>query len=359
MPDLTSVTVRRRRSWWLAPLFLLAAVGVIGGVGQAERTPSPLDNLPRGMDSTTAVELSEQLPQDSGTSAVVLYTADQGTLSDQAIGQLRARYPASDQGPGLVVSDDGTAAIAVVSGTETGATAIADKVAEIRQEAAEGLPAGVSSAVTGPAAIQADLAAVFEGADLTLLLATATVVAVLLLITYRSPFLWLVPLTVVGVADQLAATLATHALSLGGLAWDESTVGILSVLVFGAGTDYALLLISRYRDELRTTEDRYAAMRHALRRTAESIIASATTVVLGLLTLLLSLVPATRGLGLACAVGILVAASFALVVLPTVLVLFGRWVFWPVVPRVGQPTLVDSDRSLWRRIGTVLANQVR
>ncbi|MEZ5093772.1 MMPL family transporter [Nocardioides sp.] len=309
------------------------------------------------MDSTTAVELSEQLPQDSGTSAVVLYTADQGTLSDQAIGQLQARYPASDQGPGLVVSDDGTAAIAVVPVTETGATAIADKVAEIRQEAAEALPAGVSSAVTGPAAIQADLAAVFEGADLTLLLATATVVAVLLLITYRSPFLWLVPLTVVGVADQLAATLATHALSLGGLAWDESTVGILSVLVFGAGTDYALLLISRYRDELRTTEDRYAAMRHALRRTAESIIASATTVVLGLLTLLLSLVPATRGLGLACAVGILVAASFALVVLPTVLVLFGRWVFWPVVPRVGQQTLVESDRSLWRRIGNAVARR--
>jgi putative drug exporter of the RND superfamily len=357
MTDLTKLTVRRRRSVWLAPLFLLAAIAVIVGVGQAERTPSPLDNLPDGLDSTTVVELSDQLPQESGSTAVVLYTADEGKLSAQAIQELEARYPSSDRGPGLMVSDDGTAAIAVVPVMEQGATAIADKVAEIRDQAAQDLPDGVSSAVTGPAAIQADLAAVFEGADVTLLLATASVVAVLLLITYRSPFLWLIPLTVVAVADQLAATLATHALKLGGLSWDESTVGILSVLVFGAGTDYALLLISRYRDELRTTEDRYAAMRHALGRTAESIIASATTVVLGLLTLLLSLVPATRGLGLACAVGILVAATYALVVLPTVLVLFGRWVFWPVVPRVGQQTLVESDRSLWRRIGNAVAQR--
>lgn len=359
MPDLTSLTVRRGRSWWLAPLFLVAALAVIGGLGQAERTPSPLDNLPEGMDSTTVVGLSDELPQESGSTAVVLYTADEGPLSADAVTALEQRHPATDRGPGLLVSDDGTAAIAVVPVTEEGATEIADRVGEIREEAAQDLPAGVSSAVTGPAAIQADLAAVFEGADITLLLATASVVALLLLITYRSPILWLVPLTVVAIADQLAAVLATHALKIGGLAWDESTVGILSVLVFGAGTDYALLLISRYRDELRTTDDRYAAMRHALRRTAESVIASATTVVLGLLTLLLSLVPATRGLGLACAVGIVIAASYALVVLPAVLVLFGRWVFWPLVPRVGQRTLVESDRSLWRRIGNAVARRPR
>ncbi len=357
MPDLTNHTVRRGRSWWLALLFLIATGAVIGGVGQAERTPSPLDNLPEGLDSTTVVELSRELPQDSGSIAVVLYTADEGTLSSSALDQLRARYPGSDRGPGLQVSDDGTAAIAVVPVLEEGATEIADRVTEIRSEAAQDLPDAVTSQVTGPAAIQADLAAVFQGADVTLLLATATVVAVLLLITYRSPILWLVPLTVVGVADQLAGTLATHALKLGGLSWDESTIGILSVLVFGAGTDYALLLISRYRDELRSTEDRYAAMRHALRRTAESVFASATTVVLGLLTLLLSVVPATRGLGLACAVGVVVAATYALVVLPAVLVVFGRWVFWPLVPRVGQQMLVDSERSLWRRVGNAVARR--
>ena len=157
-------------------------------------------------------------------------------------------------------------------------------------------------------------------------------------------------------ADRLAAVLATQVLAAFEIAWDESTVGILSVLVFGAGTDYALLLISRYRDELRSTEDRFAAMAQALRRTAEAVLSSATTVVLGLLTLLLSLIPTTRGLGLACAVGVVVAAAFVLVVLPAALVVFGRWIFWPKVPRVGQAPLVES-RSLWRRVGDRVAGR--
>ncbi|WP_344342195.1 MMPL family transporter, partial [Streptomyces rhizosphaericus] len=166
------------------------------------------------------------------------------------------------------------------------------------------VPDGVTGQVTGPAAVQADLAAVFDGADFRLLGATALVVALLLILTYRSPILWVIPLAVVGVADRLAAVLSTQAMEVLGVAWDESTVGILSVLVFGAGTDYALLLISRYRDELKVEESRHRAMATAVRRTAEAVVASSVTVLLGLLTLLLSLVPTTRGLGLACAIGI-------------------------------------------------------
>ncbi len=224
----------------------------------------------------------------------------------------------------------------------------------MRAAAKADLPDGLTAQVTGPAAVQADLAAVFDGANTRLLAATASVVALLLVITYRSPLLWLVPLTVVGVADQLAAVAATRVLAATDVLWDESTIGILSVLVFGAGTDYALLLISRYRDELRTTEDRRAAMAHAVRRTAEAVISSASTVVLGLLTLLLSAFPATRGLGLACAVGVVIAATFALVVLPAALVVFGRWIFWPKVPHVGQSSLADS-RSFWRRVGDAVS----
>jgi putative drug exporter of the RND superfamily len=353
--DLTSLTVRRRRSWWISLLLLVAAVAAIGLLGEADRQAATTDNLPQNRDSTTVVELSDELPQTEGSSAVILYTADSGTLTEEALATLSERYPAGDRGPGLVVADDGTAAIAVVPVLETDAVEIADRVTEIRTEAADGLPDGVTSQVTGPAAVQADLAAVFDGADLRLLLTTASVVAVLLLITYRSPLLWLVPLTVVAVADRLAAVLATHTLAFFSVAWDESTIGILSVLVFGAGTDYALLLISRYRDELRTTADRYEAMRHALRRTAEAVLSSAVTVFVGLLTLLLSLIPSTRGLGLACAVGIVVAAFFALVVLPATLVLFGRWIFWPLVPRQGQQQLVDSPTSLWHRVGSLVA----
>ncbi|MBN8883128.1 MAG: MMPL family transporter, partial [Salana multivorans] len=140
------------------------------------------------------------------------------------------------------------------------------------------------------------------------------------------------------------------------VAWNESTVGILSVLVFGAGTNYALLLISRYRDELRVREDRREAMRVAVRRTVEPVTASAGTVVVGVLALLLSLVPTTRGLGLACAVGIVVAALFVLGCLPSALVLLPRGVFWPREPRVGESTAAQS-RSVWRRVGEVVARR--
>ena len=239
---------------------------------------------------------------------------------------------------------------------DTGAAGVADAVAQLRAQLRADLPDGVTAQVTGPAAIEADLSAVFDGADGTLLLTTAGVVALLLLLTYRSPILWIVPLAVVGTADQVAAALATHTLALVDVPWDESTVGILSVLVFGAGTDYALLLISRYRDELKLHEDRYDAIRRALSATAEAVLSSSTTVVVGLLTLLLSVFPTTRGLGLACAVGVVVAATAVLVVLPCALVVCGRWVFWPLVPRVGQPTLVDS-RGLWRRVGDIVGRR--
>ncbi len=256
----------------------------------------------------------------------------------------------------LTVSKDGTAALGIVQVPSSDAAVVGDDVTAIRDTLSTGLPPGVTAQVTGPAGIQADLAAVFDGANLRLLLATATVVAVLLIITYRSPVLWLIPLTVVGVADQLAAVLATHALAALGLAWDGSTTGILSVLVFGAGTDYALLLISRYRDELHRYDDRRAAMAHALPRTAEAVLASAATVVVGLLTLTLSLFPTTRGLGVACAIGVVTAAFFVLVVLPAALVVFGRWIFWPRVPRPGQTALTEG-RSPWRRVGDAVARR--
>ncbi len=357
MRDLSTWMVHRGRSWWVAVALVVVAMATIGVLGEAERTASATDNLPAGLDSTTVVELQDELPQSEGSTAVILFTADEGTLSAAALDSLDQAYGASAAGSGLVVSEDGTAAITVVPVTSSDATDVADAVADLRSDAADAAPDGVTSQVTGPAAVVADLAAVFDGANTRLLLTTAGVVGILLLITYRSPLLWLVPLIVVGIADRLAAVLATHTLRLADVAWDESTVGILSVLVFGAGTDYALLLISRYRDELKRTEDRYAAMRAALTRTAEAVLSSAATVVVGLLTLLLSLVPATRGLGLACAVGILVAAFYALVVLPTVLVLFGRWIFWPLSPRVGQQTLVESDRSIWRRVGDQVAKR--
>jgi RND superfamily putative drug exporter len=340
---------------------LLLAVGLIVGLGEGTRERTSLDSLPEGYDSTQGTALRDALPEDDASVAVVLWTSDEGQLSPEAVADLGRQaaqlgaVPAGPTGP-VTVAEDGTAAIAVVPVESTSATENADMVTELRDTLTADRPDGVTSQVTGPAAVEADLAAVFQGADTNLLLVTAGVVALLLLITYRSPILWLIPLTVVGIADRLAAVLATQVMAVLDVAWDESTVGILSVLVFGAGTDYALLLISRYRDELRAHESRHEAMTVAVRRTAEAVLSSSTTVVLGLLTLLLSVVPTTRGLGLACAIGVVVAATFVLLVLPAVLVLFGRWVFWPRVPHVGEPALVDTD-SLWHKVGARVARR--
>ncbi len=348
------------RKWVAGLLALFAILGagaVIGLVGQAESPATGTAALPNGTDSRRAAELRDQLPQDEGSAAVVLYSSDEPLTPDElALVQERARTLPGATGAPPVVAEDGTAATVFIPVTTKDAVETADVVTDLRSVAKADLPEGLTAQVTGPAAIQADLAAVFDGANVRLLAATASVVAILLIITYRSPFLWLVPLTVVGVADQLAAVLATHTLVAFDVLWDESTIGILSVLVFGAGTDYSLLLISRYRDELRFTQDRRDAMAVALRRTTEAVLSSATTVVLGLLTLLLSLFPATRGLGLACAVGVVVAATFALVVLPAALVVFGRWIFWPKVPHVGQTGLADGQ-SFWRRVGNAVAKR--
>ncbi len=360
-PDRISPLLRPRIAWLVALLPLLLAGALIAGLGEGERERTSLDALPAGFDSTQGTELRDALPDEGAATAVVLWTSDEAELGGDAVGAITEQagalgaVPSGPQGP-VTVSEDGTAALAVVPVESTSATENADRVEELRDTLGEDVPDGVTSQVTGPAAVEADLSAVFDGANTNLLLTTAGVVALLLLLTYRSPVLWLIPLTVVGVADRLAAILATQSLALVDVAWDESTVGILSVLVFGAGTDYALLLISRYRDELRSHESRHVAMSVAVRRTAEAVLSSATTVVLGLLTLLLSVVPTTRGLGLACAIGVVVAAAFALLVLPAALVLFGRWVFWPRVPHVGEAALVDTD-SFWHKVGARVARR--
>ena len=319
-----------RASAVVSALMLGLGVLLIVGLGSATHQAQADDQLPEGYDSTRAAQLSAQLPDEDNSTAVVLFT---GEVDRQTSGRLNAvvndlsvdRVGVPDQEAAVIPSEDGKAAISILTVDATGATETADAVEALRTQLDDAVPEGVEAQVTGPAAIQADLAAVFDGADFRLLAATASVVAILLVITYRSPILWVVPLVVVGIADQVASVLATQALALLSVPWDESTTGILSVLVFGAGTDYALLLISRYRDELRTHEDRREAMRVALRRTSHAVLASATTVVLGVLSLVLSAFPTTRGLGIACAVGIVVAATFALVALPATLVLFGRW----------------------------------
>lgn len=347
----------------LGVLILACGVAVVMGLGTADRTTERTKQLPVGYQSTQAADLAAAAPSGDGTAAVLLITAADGAaLPAETVAAARGILLGLDlpavSGPlggpaGIEVSENGDALLATVIISAVEASELEPIVADLRETLREAAPEPLRAEVTGPAAIQADLAQVFDGANVRLLTATASVVALLLILTYRSPVLFLVPLTVIGIADQAASSIATHVVEALGISWDGSTTGILSVLVFGAGTNYALLLISRYRDELRSVEDRYQAMRTALARTAEPVLASASTVVIGLLCLVFSIIPTTRGLGVACAVGIVVAAFYALVALPAVLVLFGRWIFWPRRPEPGAAELADQQ-TIWSRIGDLV-----
>jgi RND superfamily putative drug exporter len=253
--------------------------------------------------------------------------------------------------PPATVSDDNTTAVITVPMDEIDdVDPRAERIAEIRALAIEDMPAGMVSYVTGPEGFQVDLSGVFAGADFTLILATVIIVILLLLVTYRSPILWIVPLAVVGTADGMAGQIGRNVAAFFDITADGSITGILSVLVFGAGTNYALLLIARYREELMVFEDRHEAMAKALKGAGPAIIASGGTVVLALLTLSFAELGGNRALGIVCASGVVVAMISALGVLPAAIVVFGRGLFWPFVPRFGDVN--KSETGWWARLGT-------
>ncbi|MCA2333581.1 MMPL family transporter, partial [Mycobacterium avium] len=251
-------------------------------------------------------------------------------------------------------SRDGKAALGIVPlSTTLSGLALNDAVSALRTAAARGLAADLQVHVTGGPAFGADIASAFTHANVTLLAVTASVVALLLIATYRSPVLWLVPLLVVAFADRVAAAVGTAVASLTGLSFDGATSGITSVLVFGAGTNYALLLISRYRQELRRHAGHRDALRRAVHRAGPAIVASNATVVLALLTLLLAATPSTRSLGALAACGLVIAAVSVLVVLPPLLAVCGRRLFWPFIPMDRPPT----ESGAWRRVAEWVAGR--
>ncbi|MDY6999216.1 MAG: MMPL family transporter, partial [Actinomycetota bacterium] len=345
----------RRLSWLTALLILVASGAAIGLLGGGDSGASPVA-VPAAAESARADAARSAFPGADRAPVILVITRDDGApLSPadlQAVDQARQRMlSAADTaaGPPTQVSEDGRAALAAVP-LDAGLSgfALSDEVTTVRDAADDGLPAGLRAEVTGGPAFGADIADSFSGANVTLLAVTAAVVALLLIITYRSPTLWLVPLLVIAFADRVAATLGSAVAEAVGVTPDGSTSGITSVLVFGAGTNYALLLISRYREELGREQAHLTALDTAVRRAAPAIVASNATVVLALLTLLLATAPSTRSLGVQAASGLVVAAVFVLLVLPPLLGLFGRKLFWPFIPRVGATALTDS--GAWHRI---------
>jgi RND superfamily putative drug exporter len=285
--------VAGRRSKWIVLLAWIAIVAAASPFGAKLTDVEKNDNaawLPSNAESLKVSDLEERFANGERIAAVVVYRRD-GGLTDADLAKIEADHDAlaakygADHATDIQPSQDKQAALFTVSFDASQGTDFTKDVTFAR-DLVHANTNGMQAKLTGPAGYTNDLIDVFGGLDVTLLAASAAVVAVLLLLTYRSPFVWLIPLLSVGFASQLASgsvyTLAKHA----GLAVNGQSGGILPVLVFGAGTDYALLLIARYREELRRHEDKHEAMAFALRQAGPAVIASSCTVVIGRVCLL-------------------------------------------------------------------------
>lgn len=362
MIAITRFITAARTSWIVLVAGLAATVGLFVAAGYQSADSAPPVGLPDSAESIQVADLQEQFSDDDATSGILVFGRESGELDEADLAAITERtvelgdIALDGFVPPPTVSEDGTTALVVVPlEIEESVSVQAERADEIRAIAADGLPDGVEVWFTGAEGFLVDISAVFAGANFVLLGVTALVVAVLLIVTYRSPVLWIVPLAVVGVADFIAGIAARLVADASGITLDGSVTGILSVLVFGAGTNYALLLIARYRDELRLNQDRREAMAIALRGAGPAIIASGSTVALALATLLFGELSGNRSLGLAGAVGIVVAMAYALIVLPAALVVFGRWLFWPLVPRYGTRDTIS--RSPWGKLGRAVSKR--
>jgi RND superfamily putative drug exporter len=351
---------------------LIAVIGILVLAGPLSRQVAdvedngPTSTLARDADSTRAAELLPRFDASGVLPAAVVYGRDGGLRpADRAAietdrAALAPYAVRSDVSP-IEESADGEAAT-ITFGFQTQTDDTFERFEQVQRLVADGPAEGLHAYLTGPAAGLYDSVTVFEGLDQKVLAASAVVVVLLLLLTYRSPVLWLVPLFSIGFAmaasQAVIYLLGKHA----GLPVDGQSSGVLPVLVFGVGTDYALLLIARYREELHHHHDRHDAMALAVRRAGPAILASAATVVLGLSVLMLADMNSTRSLGAVLAIGVAGAAVAMVTALPMALTLLGRWLFWPFVPHVdaeaGSRTAKDTSPR-WAQLAALIAKAPR
>jgi len=365
-------------------LVLVAWLVVIAGAAPVAQKLADVQNneasswLPASAESTKALDKLAPFTDPNDIPTVILYHRDGGlTAADfQAIAAQAPRIGALD---GVVTPTDGRPPVSYPKDADTGAKlglvsadgAVAttvvtfnlgsggwDKMPPIAEHLRSiATISGVDVHLAGPGGQVADAADAFAGIDGTLLFAALGVVIVILLFTYRSPILWLLPIVSAVFALFTAEAVIYFLAKYADLTVNGQSQAILSVLVIGAGTDYALLLVARYREELRRHEDRHEAMAVALHRASPAIIASASTVAIGMLCLLLAQLNSTKGLGPVMAVGVIVTLVVMLTLLPALLVITGRWVFWPRRPSYGSDE--PTTHGLWAKVGRRIALRPR
>ncbi|SCD56275.1 putative drug exporter of the RND superfamily [Streptomyces sp. AmelKG-A3] len=363
---------RRRAAVVVA--FWVVIAGLLAGVAPAlesvENNASA--NLPpAASDSVKARELIRaQLPDQDATPAVIVVRgrgAQAATNAGEAVTGItsalsQASRPhqvttvistatAPEAAAELVSEDRSTQLIIVPMSGSPSDESFQRAVDQVRALASE--HAGRAEAVvTGPAGIATDTVKVFSGGDKILLLATILLVLVILLAIYRSPLMALVPLLAVGVAMRVSEATGALLADAGIITVSSQTASIMTVLLFGVGTDYALIITARYREALLDEPDRPSAMRTAVHRTAESVLASASTIVLAMFALLVAASPALRGFGPYLALGVAVMALVAFTFVPALILLLGKAVFWPE----GADKAAGRSRGagLWHRVAALV-----
>ncbi|MFJ2740646.1 MMPL family transporter [Streptomyces sp. NPDC087440] len=359
----TSARTARR----LVPLVLLIVWLGVGGMlgpyagklGQVA-TNDQAAFLPQNAESTRAIEAQKAFRQDETLPAIVIWTqqgtgggelgAEQQSAASRALASLNGSPGLVGRTSPALPSKDGKALQGVVQLRPDLGDELAPTLERVKKAA--GQVAGTKVELAGPAASQADLKDAFAGIDGLLLGVALAAVLLILLLVYRSvllPFVIIVgAVFALGLASAIVYVLADHDV----VRVDGQVQGILSILVIGAATDYALLLTARFREELAGGADRFTAVRAAWRQTVGPVTASAATVALGLLALLLSDLTNNRALGPVGAIGIVCAVLSALTFLPAVLALLGRAAYWPAKPNSSKGR--GGSSGLWQQVAALV-----
>lgn len=359
----------QRTARWITPVVLVVVWLLLGGLlgpyaGKLGEVASndQASFLPQSAESTRVSDLQKGFAQEKSLPAIVVWTAEDGgkitpqqrTAATRALASLSGDEGITGKVSPALPSRDGQALQGVVQ-VRSGLGDELPSVVEHISSATDRVE-GARAELGGPAASQADLSEAFSGIDSLLLIVALVVVLLILLLVYRSVLLPIVIIVSAVFALSLACAVVYVLAQDDIVRVDGQVQGILSILVIGAATDYALLLSSRFREELAVQGERFAAMRSALRGSFGAITASAATVALGLLALLLSDLTNNRALGPVGAIGIVCSVVSTFTFLPAVLVLVGRAAFWPAKPRAsadpddGEDGATASSTGLWGRV---------
>lgn len=357
-----------KKARWVTLIFWVLLVAVLSFIWpnvNAQETDGHSQLLPKDAMSSQAQKLiKEQFPDSKGKPLLIVWSRENGlTEKDlqaiQSFYQSNGKQPLTDQEKSQtfaqlpleafkkMTSDDGKAVVTPIIFNENITTdqlkVNLDSIKnQIIKTSGSGVfekklsDSGLHVRLTGPAGIQTDTVALFSQADMTLLMATVLLVLILLIVLYRSPLLALLPLLSVGVAYALISPLLGWMAREGWVVIDQQSVSIMTVLLFGAGTDYCLFLISHYRDALYRESNHYTALKQAIKESGAAIAMSALTVVLGLVTLRLARYGSYQMFSVPFALAVLVMWMAAISLLPAFLALFGRAAFYPFIPRTAE-----------------------